>query len=146
MDERFIAPLVGVVLVLLGGRMLRSHITAWRQQRDDPALGDQERNFYRARYRRRMQTSAMIVFLGILIPVGDYLITLKKAPGWLALFWVIVLLMTGWVIILGMADWLSTAAHTRAALARLRRQQRELEQKLADFKKSRSNGRDEQDP
>lgn len=140
MNDSLIAPLVGVVLLFIGIAMMRAHARTWSRQKNDPALDDDDRLHYYSRYRRRMQTSGMIALLGLLIPVGDQLILMKKAPGWVAGYWVAVLVLLAWVILRGLGDFAATTAYTRASLARVRQKQRALEQKLAELRSRKSNG------
>jgi hypothetical protein len=127
--------IVGVILVIIGVIMMRSHIRTWRFQESDPTLEDADRLYYGRRYRRRMRISAILAILGVLIGLGDVLLPLQKRhPGPSSLYWIGVLLLTGWVMLLGFADFWSTAAYTRAELARVRQKQRELERRVVEFK------------
>ena len=124
-----------LVLVASGSFAIRSHIRSWRRQQDDPTFQDRDRQYYGRRYRRRMQMSAILVILGILIGVGDVLLPFQKAhPGPVALYWIGVLLLTGWLILLGLADLFSTVAYGRVELARVRQQRHDLERQVIEFK------------
>jgi hypothetical protein len=125
---------VGVALVGLGVSAMISHVRSWRRMRDNAELGDEERTYYYRRYRRRLQISGMLAILGILIGVGDVILPWQQRPLWPTLYWIGVLLLTGWVLLLGIADLVSTAAYSRAQLARVRQQQRELERHIVEFK------------
>lgn len=144
-ERDLIAPLVGLVLVMMGLGLMRWHLVAWRDQRHDPSITDSERLHYRRRYRRRMQTSGLLALLGVLIGAGDALIPWQKFPllfvGWIALM----LLLVVWIILLALGDMASTTLHSRGELARVRQQQRALEQRLEDLKSRRSNGRQSPD-
>ena len=123
------------MLVASGSLAIRSHIRSWRRQKDDPTFEDRDREYYGRRYRRRMQMSAILVILGVLIGVGDVLLPFQKAhPGPVALYWIGVLLLTGWLILLGLADFFSTLAYGRVELARVREKRRELERQVVEFK------------
>ena len=90
-----------------------------------------------------MQASGFLVAIGILVPIGDAgVIPWRLFPVWIAVYWGIVLLLAMWVIVLGVADVIATSAHSRAALGRIRRQQRELENQVAEFRRRSTNGRD----
>jgi amino acid permease len=141
-NNPWIAPLVGGVVAVIGLLMLRHHVLRWRMQKNDPALDPGERQHYYSRYRRRMQTSGLLVLVGILVLIGDLpFIPWQNAPGWFAVYWGGVLCLVVWVILQALGDMASTKAHSRASLSRIRREQRELEQKLAELKSRRSNGR-----
>ena len=129
----------GGLLILFGAAFCRWHITSWRQHRHDETLSDEDRTFQYRRYRRRMKTSLVIILIGILIPVGDQVRALQRP--WTFTAWVLlVLLLALWLILMALGDIAVTRTHTRAKLSRIRREQRELEDKLADFQKRRSNG------
>ena len=140
MHDWLVAPCVGGILIVVGAVLMRSHAKVWRLQKNDSQLEFDDRSYYYARYRRRMQTSGMIALLGFLIPLGDALFHPKVAPLWVTLYWIAVLLLAGWVIVMGLGDWASTVAHTRASLARIRQKQRELEQQLSQIRRRGSNG------
>ena len=55
-------------------------------------------------------------------------------------YWLAVLILTVWVMLQGIGDYLSTRSHARSALARIRREQHELQQQLAAIKRRGSNG------
>ena len=135
MNNPWPALIVGLVLVASGTFAIRSHMRSWRRQQDDPTFQDRDREYYGRRYRRRMQMSAILVILGILIGVGDVLLPFQKAhPGPVALYWIGVLLLTGWLILLGLADLFSTIAYGRVELARVRQQRQDLERQVIEFK------------
>lgn len=142
MENWFVSAITGVALVGAGIALMFSHRSAWRRQQNDPALSDAERKHLYARYRRRMQTSAILALLGVLIPVGDLLIPWQNRPGLFALYWGMLILLSLWVIVLGVGDAISTAARSRSELARIRRKQRELQQQVAEIRRRHSNGRD----
>ena len=140
MDNWQIAAGVGVVIFVFGAAMMRWHVASWRRQKNDASLDDFDRNHYFARYRRRMQTSGIIALLGILIPVGDSLLSLQNFPALFAVYWGTVLLLTLWIVLLAVGDVSSTKAHSNVALERLRQKQRELQAHAKRLKSRRSNG------
>ena len=142
-EKWWISAIVGAIVFLIGLALLRWNVKFWRQAKDDSALEDVDRQHFYRRYRRRMQMSAMLMIVGLLVGVGELLGDWRKHPGPFAVYWGGVLLLLLWVVLLGFADMLSTAAHSRIALAELRYKQRALEQRLAEFKQRRvSNGRE----
>ncbi len=144
MDDRLPALIFGGCLVLGGIAALVWHVRSWRTRRADPSLSGDERRYFRRQLARRLQTSGLIVVIGILLPVGDGLIpeeTWKEHPGWFAVYWMVVLALAMWVLALGFGDLLSTRLHSRDALNRLqqlRQQQRELEREIAQLKSASS--------
>jgi len=142
MDNWQTAGVVGIVLSGLGVLLMRSHQKAWRLQRDDAALDAHDQAYYQRRYRRRMQTSGLILLLGLLLPLGAGLMVWKVDVVLTTCYWIGVLLLTAWVAVMGVGDLVATGVHTRAALDRLRSQQQALEQQISDIKSRGSNGRD----
>lgn len=138
----WMAPIAGGILVLVGLSLVAAHVRSHKRNQQQQDLDDAARSHLNSRYRRRMQASGMIAVLGVLIAVGDKLPILNKKPGLFAVYWIGVLLLTGWVMLLAMGDYVATRAHGRAALARLRKKQLELEQEIAEIKRRGSNGRD----
>ncbi|MFQ5734712.1 MAG: hypothetical protein ACE5KM_22490 [Planctomycetaceae bacterium] len=142
MRDAVIAIATGFTLVSVGGMLMRWHRRSWHHQKNDASLEADERRFLHSQFRRRMQASGILALLGVLIPVGVLVIPWRQFPGWISLFWIAVLLLTFWVIVLGLADAWTTSVHSRAALARIRRRQRDLEAKAAQLRRQRANGRD----
>src|SRR5262245_50165886 len=99
---------VGITLILLGSALIRWHYTVWSAHRTDGDSDDREKNHYRTQFRRRVQVSALLILLGIMIPLGDALMELRRAPLFLAWYWFAVLLVAFWVMLLAAFDWLST--------------------------------------
>jgi cell division protein FtsB len=79
----------------------------------------------------------------VLLPLGDAVISWRQHPGWFAVYWMVVLGLAAWVMALALGDLLATRAHSRAALARLRQQQRELEREAAQLRARAGNGASE---
>lgn len=140
MDDRIPALVFGICLVAGGVAAQIWHLKTWRARRLDQSLTGEERRYYRRQFLRRMQTSGLIVLIGVLLPVGDGLIpkeTWKDHPGWFAAYWSIVLGLALWVMAMGFGDLLSTRVHSRDALGKLRQlraQQRELEREVAQIR------------
>lgn len=143
MNDWIVSTSTGAVLIAIGGLMLRSHGRTWDHQKNDPDLEPEDRVHYHRRYRRRMQTSSLILILGILIPAGDLAVPhLPKRVGGIlfAAYVLIILLLALWVMILGLSDFAATAAHSRRAMARLQEKQRELNRELAEIRNRHANG------
>ena len=120
--------------------MIAAHARAWRRQQADPALDELDRDHYRTRYRRRLQTSGLIALLGLLIPLGDAPFFWRQGVRISTAFWCAILLLTVWIVLLAIGDIAATRAHARAALSRIRQKQRQLESQAAQLKRHRSNG------
>jgi hypothetical protein len=134
----------GTLLVVVGAGMLRWHVKTWRGHQRESVLEERELRHYRHQFRRRMQVGGLLILLGVLIPVGDGLMMLRKQPGLIAGFWIVVLLVTLWMMLLAALDWVSSRAHLRAmraSLAGLERKRRELEAEVDRLRSRGSNGR-----
>jgi small-conductance mechanosensitive channel len=135
----------GTALLLLGGFLIRLHFTAWRRHQNDAGLEERERRHYRAQFRRRLQVSVLILVLGVILPVGDILMTTGRVSPFAATLWIMgMLLVALWIMLLAGLDWLSTRVHRRAvlgALAGLARKRRELEDEVARLRHEHRNGR-----
>lgn len=128
MPEWLVSPLAGGGIVVFGLFLLRTHVSSWNQQRADESLDEYELTFYGKRYRRRLQTTAMLVGVGAMVAVEGQI---PKTPAWFAFYWLIVLLAIFWIAFQALGDLAQTKFHSRANLARIRRKQRELHDELA---------------
>jgi preprotein translocase subunit Sss1 len=129
---------VGAFLAVLGLLFMRWHVREWRQERNDPALDPQDLHHYHARYRRRMQTSGMLVFLGLLLPTWDWLLDQRMVLS-ATLVGFLVFGIIGWIFLLAFGDMLSTRTHSHVALAKVRQKQRELERQVAELRNRKGN-------
>lgn len=118
--------LVGGSLSVFGLVLVRSHVTKWREQQEDCA-DDNEREFCHRMYRRRMQTSCVLILVGILIPVGDQIFVHNPPmPLTFTFYFGTVLLMLFWVMFRGVRELLAISLYSRVSGLELRRRQREL--------------------
>jgi len=140
-DDWYAAAAVGVGLVLTGLAMMFGHWRSWQQQKSDESFDELDQRHYYARFQRRMQTSGLIVLLGILIPIGDSPLLCQQGPLVSTCYWIAILFIPMWIVLLAMGDWSSTKAHSKIALARDQQMQRELEAQLSQIRSRRSNGR-----
>lgn len=143
MGDRLPFLVFGACLVGGGLAALVWHVKSWRRHREDPETNRADLAYYRRQFSRRIQATGLIVFIGILLPIGD-LPMWKDYPGGWAYFWMGVLGLTAWLMLLGFSDLLSTRIHSRNAIQRLnslREKQRELEREIARIKSKTPNGR-----
>lgn len=111
----------------------------WKYRQPEATADELSQAHARRQLRRRLQVSAMIALLGLLIPLGDMLPLFRKSPVAFFVFWVAMLCLTGWIVLLALADMASAKVfHSRAA-KQLLQQKQELEAELARYR-SRSNG------
>jgi len=137
----------GIGLILLGLWLVRWHRAVWNAHREDEATDERGKLHYRRQFRRRLQVALLLILLGILLPIGDWLtervVLQRKNVQWVAAFWIAVLFMALWIMLLAALDWLSSRMHvraTRAALGTLERKRRELEAEVERLRRKRSNG------
>jgi hypothetical protein len=98
--------LIPSAIVILSGFLMAWHVRQWR-------AGDQdadERRYQRGRFRRRMQSSAMLCLSGVAMYAGQ-LISADQQPTLYVFFWCGVALLVLWVMILALADILATRLH-----------------------------------
>jgi xanthine/uracil permease len=142
-NDVIIAGVTGVCLLVIGVSFLRWNVREWREAKNNSTLDDQDRHHYHARYRRRSQTSTMLIVLGVLIPATLWTMN-HGDPAVATAMLVALVLLTGWVILLALGDMLATRTYSRVALAKVRQKQRELERRIVELKNRRGNG--QQDP
>jgi hypothetical protein len=139
-SEFFVAAATGGILVLVGGLFLRWNVREWRAAKQDGGLSDRDRLHYHRRFRRRAQTSTMLILLGVMLPLTMWVLDSDANPGVKTAVFLALVLLTGWLILLALADMASTRAHSRSALTEIRARQRELERRIAELKSRGSNG------
>ena len=122
--------LTGAVLVITAFLMLVWHVVAWRGHSKDETLDEFDRRYYHVRFRRRMQTVAILGALGILIPLGNHFASWGDNSSINAAYSGVVWVLSIWVLVLAAVHRFSTNRYLRSALVRLRRRQHELEKKL----------------
>lgn len=139
----FVSAAFGAGLFIAGLVMMRSHYKSWQRQKADTDLDEGDLTFFRRRYRRRMQASGLMALIGVLIPIGDSVERFDDAPGFFAVYWIVVLALVLWLILLAAGDLAATKAHSTVALNRIRKQQRQLEREAAALRErlsTRKNG------
>jgi hypothetical protein len=67
----------------------------------------EEREFRHRQFRRRMQGSAMIGVLGVMLPLGD----LIDSHPWRLAYAGVMLSLVGWMVLLALADLVATRYH-----------------------------------
>ena len=98
---------VALVLLVAGVGLMVWHIRTWRTFQGveiDPS----EKDFRRHQFRRRMQTSAMLMILGQGIFIGQVLTAWLQSQLFLVLFWSGILLLVLWMALLAVADIIAT--------------------------------------
>ncbi|MFH1920494.1 MAG: hypothetical protein ABIP48_11490 [Planctomycetota bacterium] len=140
--EIWSSALIALVLWLAAAWLMNSHFATWRAVlRQESQLGPKEFDYHRRQFRRRMQTSAMLGFVGLGMLVGRLLMVYGAPPLVVVVFWTGVLLLVVWLGLLAVADMVSTRYH----FSRLRQnhvvEEARLEDELRRLKRTRGNGR-----
>lgn len=130
---------LGLLLVALGLLWMRSHRKAWRTERTDESAEEFDRIHHAGRFQRRMQTSGMVVLIGILIPAGDVFVW-NWGPSVATVFWLGVLFLALWVGLQAVGDFTSLKSYSRAATTRVNTQRQQAEAELAEYRRRKSDG------
>jgi cell division protein FtsB len=129
-------------LSLAGLSMMAWHQKSWARQREEPGFNQWDLKRLKTRYRRRMQTSGMIVVLGVMLAVGDALIW-SQGPLVATIYWIVVIAMGGWLLLLGVGDLLTVRVDSKLArdeLQRIGQKRAELEAEVEEMRRGGSNG------
>ncbi len=140
MDESLVAIVAGVGLVVVGLSFLRWNVREWQEAKNSSHHDDHDRQHYYNRFRRRVQTTSLLILVGVLIPVGDWLIVRGKNPLIATIYWCVVLLLVVWILLLAVADMISTRTYSRVELSKIQQKKRELERQLTHLRTRNSNG------
>jgi len=127
--------IAGGGLITLGLILVRHHGVVWTRQQAEPNLPDKDLEFFRRQHRRRLQTSGLLTVIGLVMLVGDMLVSNRKDLVTFVIWLAILLLLVLWVLLLAMGDWWAIRAHTQSALAEVQIQQLALERKADRLRK-----------
>lgn len=126
-----ITAIFGGCVMLLGLLLQLPHRAAWLLQQTEFATDPRELNFYAARYRRRRQTSGLITLVGLMIALADLPIVWNQAGPLLAtILWSAIGCICLWIALLAIGDLVTTRAHVRASIARLKTHKDQLVNQL----------------
>ncbi len=110
--------------------MALSHRATWRQQQQEFIDEPRDLRHLQSRYRRRVQTSALIMFVGLMIPIADLPLVWQQGPVIATLLWVAIGCVCLWIGLLAFGDLVTTKAHSMAAMARLQAHRDDLMSEL----------------
>ena len=127
------AVVFGSGLLVLGVGMMIAHWRSWKRQQHEADANDADRTHYANRYRRRMQTSALIAIVGLLLGLGDVFIWRFGVPA-ATLFWMVMLILVCWIAVPAVGDMTAIQSHSKNQLADLETQRRVLEKELAEIR------------
>lgn len=120
-------------------------VSAWLQIRARRALSpfletdDLARTHADRQLRRRLQVSAMLGIVGILIPLGDQLEPFFRGrPGLFFIYWMGVLILVAWTVLMALGDWMSSAAYSSLVNIQLRVERSRLEEEVRRYRASQN--------
>ncbi len=132
---------------LIAGALLLGFaaVTAWLQIRTRRALSPfleedaLARTHADRQLRRRLQMSAMLGIVGVLIPLGDQLEPFFRGrPGLFFVYWVVVLILVAWTVLMALGDWMSSSAYSSLANIQLRIERSRLEEEVRRYRASQN--------
>ncbi len=110
---------VGICIMAFGFFLMRSHWMMWVRQQQEFIDDPRELRHLQVRFRRRVQTSGLIAFIGLLIPIADLPVVWKQGPLLPTILWIGIVGVILWIVALAFGDFVSTHAHSRATLLRI---------------------------
>jgi hypothetical protein len=127
----YITYVISLVLLAASAAWMFRHTRSWRevQQQTLPA---EEFEFRYRQFRRRMQTSAMLGILGVVLSAGDLVQSARSNPWIMAIYCMIILTITFWMILLAISDIWATRFHYGRIRQRFLNEQAKLE---AEFRR-----------
>lgn len=132
--------LVTTILFLAAVGLIISHMRSWQafQQQN---LDEEEFDYRRRQFRRRMQTSAMLGLMAIAMLVGYVLTEWLNSGLFAALYWLAVMGVACWVALLALVDIWATKHHFDRLRHHCVVEQAKLEIELRRIQSVRSNGK-----
>jgi hypothetical protein len=127
----------GSLLVLFSAGLIAGHFLA-RRGHAAAGLGEQERNYRKLQFRRRVHASALIGVVGLAVIGGIWV----KGPPGEALYWCGVLLVVLRILFLAGADAATTQSFFRDEQTRQAAEHRELQKEIERFRRHEGNGHD----
>jgi hypothetical protein len=132
--------IISILLLLAALGLVYWHVYSWRKvQLADLATG--ELDFYRRQFRRRIQTSAMLGILAVLIFAGELLTWWISSQIFFICYWAAALLLVIWVALLAAADIWATQYHFGKLRQKCLIEQAKLQAEIRRVKSVRGNGK-----
>lgn len=136
------AVIAGVLLVLMAAGTAWYQWGVWKSGPAQLPDGDEARTHLARQLRRRLQVSAMLALVGVMIPFGDLMPIFRRSPRLFFVFWVSVLGLVAWIVVLALGDLASNLARTRVARSQLDAERKALEHEIRRYR-TQGNGRGE---
>ena len=132
--------LMSLLLLLAAAGLMVSHVRSWRVfQRQD--LDAEEFDYRRRQFRRRMQTSAMLGILAVVMFAGQTLAEWLESPMSSVILWLVVLLGVCWIALLAVVDIWATQHHYRRLQDKCLIEQAKLQVELRRLQALQGNGK-----
>jgi hypothetical protein len=132
--------LISALLLAAALGLMYWNVLCWRKtQLADLASG--ELDFYRRQFRRRIQTSAMLGILAVLIFVGELLTWWINSHVFFIIYWMATLLLVVWVALLAGADIWATQYHFGQLRQKCLIEQAKLHAEIRRVQSVRGNGK-----
>jgi hypothetical protein len=132
--------LVATSLFLAAVVLIVSHVRSWRAFQQ-AGLDEEEFDYRRRQFRRRMQTSAMLGVVAVAMLVGYGLTEWLDSSLFAALYWTAVMGLACWVALLALVDFWATKHHFDRLRHRCIVEQAKLQVELRRIQAVRSNGK-----
>ena len=121
---------VSAGIVLLSLVLMAWHVKSWREA-DHGGLAERDYEFFRRQFRRRMQSSAMLGIIGLLILGHLWVIDNMM----LALYWTGVLGLLVWTMLLAAADFAASRLHYSSEVADQKTEHLLLQREIEKFRR-----------
>jgi hypothetical protein len=128
------------LLLAASAILMRSHRRTWRLHQSDISAEPRELDYRRRRFRRRMQSSAMLGILGLAILAGHFIRPPLPVLAVL-IYWACVILLVFWLMLLAMADIISTRLHFGQLRRHYQSEQTRLHAQIGRMTKAAGNGK-----
>jgi uncharacterized membrane protein YesL len=132
--------LISILLLSASLGLMYWHARTWRWART-AALLPNELDFYRRQFRRRMQTSAMLGILALIIFTGDFLTRWLHSELLFTIYLFTMLLLVIWVVVLAAVDIWATQYHFAKLRQKCFIEQSKLQAEIQRVKSVRGNGK-----
>lgn len=126
----------GIVVAVAAGMAIHQW-RSWKQLQHGCA-DEEEARFAVRRLSRRLQVSALLALVGVMLPIGVWQPFFQKRLLLFLAWWFVVLLLIVWVVLLALGDMLATAVHARVARTHLNRERQRLEDELERYRREQT--------
>jgi drug/metabolite transporter (DMT)-like permease len=138
------ALVAGALLLLCAAVLLLKQWWAHRRLIQSHKVGEQQFHLVERQIWMRLTVGALMLAVGIAIPVGDQLDFLfRTRPELFFFYWIIVLLLVLAMVVIAIGDALFTLAYARVTQGELRHERESLHEEIRKFQMQRGTGNDD---